>query len=114
MASCGTCGLRRCRRLEACRPTSPRRCRGSRIGTAGVGGARSPTGTIIGSTRYHDIAAGIDRVEIGHTWYAARHQRTHVNTTCKRLLLRHAFETLGCQCRRPPHGPFQPAVSAGD
>ena len=56
-----------------------------------------PTGTIIGSTRYHDIAAGIDRVEIGHTWYAARHQRTHVNTTCKRLLLRHAFETLGCQ-----------------
>jgi RimJ/RimL family protein N-acetyltransferase len=56
-----------------------------------------PTGTIIGSTRYHDIAAAIDRVEIGHTWYAARHQRTHVNTTCKRLLLRHAFETLGCQ-----------------
>lgn len=55
------------------------------------------TGTIIGSTRYHDIAAAIDRVEIGHTWYAARHQRTHVNTTCKRLLLRHAFETLGCQ-----------------
>ena len=56
-----------------------------------------PTGTIIGSTRYHDIAAGIDRVEIGHTWYAARHQRTHVNTTCKRILLRQAFETLGCQ-----------------
>jgi N-acetyltransferase len=55
------------------------------------------TGTIIGSTRYHDIVPSIDRVEIGHTWYAARHQRTHVNTTCKRLLLRHAFETLGCQ-----------------
>jgi RimJ/RimL family protein N-acetyltransferase len=55
------------------------------------------TGTIIGSTRYHDIVPTIDRVEIGHTWYAARHQRTHVNTTCKRLLLRHAFETLGCK-----------------
>ena len=55
------------------------------------------TGLVIGSTRYHDIMAGIDRVEIGHTWYAARHQRTHVNTTCKRLLLRHAFETLGCK-----------------
>ncbi|HEX7798521.1 MAG TPA: GNAT family protein [Vicinamibacterales bacterium] len=55
------------------------------------------TGIIIGSTRYHDIMPAIDRVEIGHTWYAARHQRTHVNTTCKRLLLRHAFETLGCK-----------------
>jgi N-acetyltransferase len=55
------------------------------------------TGAIIGSTRYHDIMPAIDRVEIGHTWYAARHQRTHVNTTCKRLLLRHAFETLGCK-----------------
>jgi N-acetyltransferase len=55
------------------------------------------TGTIIGSTRYHDIMPAIDRVEIGHTWYAARYQRTHVNTTCKRLLLRHAFETLGCK-----------------
>jgi RimJ/RimL family protein N-acetyltransferase len=56
-----------------------------------------PSGAVIGSTRYHDIMPGIDRVEIGHTWYAQRHQRTHVNTTCKRILLRHAFETLGCQ-----------------
>jgi RimJ/RimL family protein N-acetyltransferase len=55
------------------------------------------TGTIIGSTRYHDIMPAIDRVEIGYTWYAARYQRTHINTTCKRLLLRHAFETLGCK-----------------
>ena len=53
--------------------------------------------TVIGSTRYHDIVPGIDRVEIGYTWYAARHQRTHVNTTCKRLLLGHAFDTLGCR-----------------
>jgi RimJ/RimL family protein N-acetyltransferase len=55
------------------------------------------SGAIIGSTRYHDIVAPIDRVEIGYTWYAARFQRTHVNTTCKLLLLSHAFDTLGCQ-----------------
>jgi len=55
------------------------------------------SGAIIGSTRYHDIAPKIDRVEIGYTFYAQSRQRTHVNTTCKRLLLTHAFETLGCQ-----------------
>jgi RimJ/RimL family protein N-acetyltransferase len=55
------------------------------------------TDTIVGSTRYHDIVAPIDRVEIGYTWYAARWQRTHVNTACKLLLLAHAFDTLGCQ-----------------
>lgn len=51
---------------------------------------------IIGSTRYHDIVAPIDRVEIGYTWYGASWQRTHVNTACKLLLLAHAFDTLGC------------------
>jgi RimJ/RimL family protein N-acetyltransferase len=55
------------------------------------------TGRLVGSTRYHDVAAEIDRVEIGYTWYARTRQRTHVNTTCKRLLLGYAFETLGCQ-----------------
>ena len=55
------------------------------------------TGTIVGSTRYHDILADIDRVEIGWTWYAKSRQRTHVNTTCKLLLFGHAFETLGCR-----------------
>lgn len=55
------------------------------------------SGSIVGSTRFHDIVAEIDRVEIGYTWYAQRWQRTHVNTTCKLLLLQHAFETLGCQ-----------------
>lgn len=54
------------------------------------------SGDIIGSTRYHDVVAAIDRVEIGYTWYAARWQRSHVNTACKLLLLTHAFETLGC------------------
>lgn len=55
------------------------------------------TGAIIGSTRYHDIVPAIDRVEIGYTWYAQSRQRTHVNTTCKLLLLSHAFDTLGCK-----------------
>ena len=55
------------------------------------------TRTIVGSTRYHDIVAPIDRVEIGYTWYAASWQRTHVNTACKLLLLGHAFDTLGCR-----------------
>jgi N-acetyltransferase len=55
------------------------------------------SGQIVGSTRYHDIVAEIDRVEIGYTWYASRWQRSHVNKACKRLLLGHAFDTLGCQ-----------------
>jgi RimJ/RimL family protein N-acetyltransferase len=55
------------------------------------------SGDIIGSTRYHDIVPAIDRVEIGYTFYAKSRQRTHVNTTCKLLLLRPAFETLGCK-----------------
>src|SRR5688572_12156691 len=54
------------------------------------------TNAIVGSTRYHDIFPAIDRVEIGYTWYAERCQRTNVNTTCKLLLLAHAFDTLGC------------------
>lgn len=54
------------------------------------------TDTIVGTTRYHDIVPGIDRAEIGYTWYAARWQRSHVNTACKLLLLGHAFDTLGC------------------
>jgi len=55
------------------------------------------TGAIVGTTRYHDIAAPIDRVEIGYTWYGASWQRSHVNTASKLLLLTHAFETAGCQ-----------------
>lgn len=55
------------------------------------------SGTIVGSTRYHDIIAEVDRVEIGWTWYAKQWQRSHVNTVCKLLLLAHAFDTLGCK-----------------
>jgi RimJ/RimL family protein N-acetyltransferase len=54
------------------------------------------TGKLIGSTRYHDIVAPIDRVEVGYTFYAKSWQRTHVNTTTKLLVFAHAFETLGC------------------
>jgi RimJ/RimL family protein N-acetyltransferase len=55
------------------------------------------TGTIVGSTRYHDVIAEVDRVEIGYTWYAKGWQRSHVNTACKLLLFGHAFEGLGCK-----------------
>lgn len=55
------------------------------------------SGAIVGSTRYHDIVAAADRVEIGWTWYAKRVQRSHVNTACKLLLFAHAFEKLGCK-----------------
>lgn len=54
------------------------------------------TGSVIGSTRYHDIVTSIDRLEIGYTWYGRRWQGTHVNPACKRLLLAHAFERIGC------------------
>ena len=54
------------------------------------------SGKVVGSTRYHDIVAAVDRVEIGYTWYARSWQRTHVNTSCKLLLFQHAFEALGC------------------
>lgn len=54
------------------------------------------TGDVVGSTRYFHVDAGNRRLEIGHTWYAKRAQRTAVNTECKLLLLAHAFETLRC------------------
>jgi len=53
--------------------------------------------SIVGSTRYHDVVAAADRVEIGWTWYAKRCQRSHVNTACKLLLFTHAFEKVGCK-----------------
>ena len=55
------------------------------------------SGEVLGTTRYHDIVPAIERLEIGYTWYARRVQRTHVNTTAKLLLLRHAFDTLGAK-----------------
>ena len=55
------------------------------------------TGRVLGTSSYHDILPAVRRVEIGYTWYGQSHWRSHVNTTCKYLLLRHAFETLSCQ-----------------
>ncbi len=49
---------------------------------------------IVGATRYKNIEPENRRLEIGNTWYAKSVQRTGVNTECKYLLLRHAFETL--------------------
>ena len=57
---------------------------------------RDAQGTIVGCTRYCNIAAAHRRVEIGYTWYAQRVQRTALNTEAKRLLLAHAFETMQC------------------
>ena len=54
------------------------------------------SGEVLGTTSYHDIIPAARRVEIGYTWYAKRVQRTHVNTSCKLLMLTHAFETLHC------------------
>ncbi len=54
------------------------------------------TGRTIGSTRYGNIDRTHHRVEIGWTWVAREWQRTAMNTEAKYLLLRHAFETLGC------------------
>jgi RimJ/RimL family protein N-acetyltransferase len=54
------------------------------------------SGAIIGTTRYYDFVAELPRLAIGYTWYAKSWQKSHVNTACKRLLLRHAFENLNC------------------
>ncbi|MEX2115895.1 MAG: GNAT family protein [Bacteroidota bacterium] len=52
--------------------------------------------SVVGSTRYANIDQSNRRLEIGWTWVARAWQRTHVNTEAKFLLLRHAFEELGC------------------
>lgn len=53
-------------------------------------------GKVAGSTRFYDLDPATPRLQIGYTWYARRVQRTGLNTEAKRLLLDHAFETLGC------------------
>ncbi len=51
---------------------------------------------VLGTTSFHDILPAVKRVEIGYTWYRQSSQRSHVNTTCKLMMMTHAFETLGC------------------
>jgi N-acetyltransferase len=55
-------------------------------------------GNLVGTTRFMRMAPQHRRLEIGGTFYAPSVQRTGVNTQAKRLMLGHAFETLGCQC----------------
>jgi len=55
------------------------------------------TGAVIGSSSFHDIVPAVERLEIGYTWYAKSRQRSAVNTSCKLLMMQHAFETLGAQ-----------------
>ncbi|MCA0328055.1 MAG: GNAT family N-acetyltransferase [Proteobacteria bacterium] len=69
------------------------RAEGSRFAFAVIDEA---SGQVVGCTSYHDIVPAVQRVEIGWTWYARSVQRSHVNTTCKLLLMRHAFEALNC------------------
>lgn len=54
------------------------------------------SGRVAGMTTYMNVDAASRRVEIGSTWYRAGVQRTALNTECKRMLLAHAFERLGC------------------
>jgi RimJ/RimL family protein N-acetyltransferase len=54
------------------------------------------TGALVGATSYCNVVAAHRRVEIGHTWYAKSAQRSAINTECKLMLLRHAFESLAC------------------
>ena len=54
------------------------------------------SGRAIGATRYLEIRPPHRSLEVGGTWYATEFQRTAVNSECKYLLLKHAFETLGC------------------
>ncbi|MEP0806079.1 MAG: GNAT family N-acetyltransferase [Chloroflexota bacterium] len=54
------------------------------------------SGRVAGATRYLNISPEHRGLEIGGTWYGTEFQRTAVNTECKYLLLKHAFETLGC------------------
>jgi N-acetyltransferase len=54
------------------------------------------SGRAVGMTTYMNIDAANRRLEIGSTWYRASVQRTALNTECKLLLLRHAFESLDC------------------
>ena len=57
---------------------------------------RDGSGAVVGSTRYYQLAPAVPRLAIGYTWIVPRAQRTAVNTEAKRLLLGHAFDTLGC------------------
>jgi RimJ/RimL family protein N-acetyltransferase len=68
------------------------------FGRALLFAVETPTGEVVGTTRYMRMAAAHRRLEVGGTFYAKSVQRTGVNTEAKLLLLGHAFETMHCQC----------------
>jgi RimJ/RimL family protein N-acetyltransferase len=67
-----------------------------RLGAMPFAVRQNATGDIVGCTRYFNVDAANRRLEIGHTWYSKRAQRTAINTECKLLLLTHAFDVLRC------------------
>ena len=67
-----------------------------RLGAMPFAVRHNATSEIVGCTRYFNVDAANRRLEIGHTWYSKRVQRTAINTECKLLLLTHAFEVLRC------------------
>ena len=67
-----------------------------RLGAMPFAVRQNATGEVVGCTRYFNVDAANRRLEIGHTWYSKRVQRTAINTECKLLLLTHAFEALRC------------------
>lgn len=66
------------------------------LGRALAFAVRDAHGAVVGSTRLYDLDPEVPRLSIGYTWYATHAQRTGLNTEAKRLLLGHAFDTLGC------------------
>ena len=67
-----------------------------RLGAMPFAVRHNTTGNVVGCTRYFNVDAANRRLEIGHTWYSKRVQRTAINTECKLLLLTHAFDVLRC------------------
>jgi RimJ/RimL family protein N-acetyltransferase len=67
-----------------------------RLGAMPFAVRQNATGEVVGCTRYFNVDATNRRLEIGHTWYSKRVQRTAINTECKLLLLTHAFDVLRC------------------
>ena len=59
---------------------------------------RETDGKVLGSTSFYHNTPAVPRIEIGYTWYAQSFQRSHVNTSCKLMLLTYAFEILNCAC----------------
>jgi RimJ/RimL family protein N-acetyltransferase len=97
MVNCGRSGSPRCRNPKTpARTSKPPADAGRRQHRLRLPCIDEPSGRVVGSTSYHDILPAVRRVEIGYTWYARSVQRSHINTTCKLLMMGHAFDALDC------------------